>query len=174
MAGLIHIYCGDGKGKTTAAIGQAVRTAGRGRKVLAARFLKTDDSGEVGALSCIPGITVMPCDRVFGFVFRMSEAEKVEAARYFTARFRRACELAVSGGYDMLVLVEIMASCNYGMVAEVEVIEFLKTKPEEMEVILTGRDPSAELTELADYVTEMTLRKHPFTKGIPAREGIEY
>ena len=174
MAGLIHIYCGDGKGKTTAAIGQAVRAAGRGRKVLVARFLKTDDSGEVGILQSIPGITVMPCDRTFGFIFRMNEAEKAEAAQYFTERFRRAAAMAVEGGYDMLVMDEIMASCNYGMVPEENVIAFLKTKPEEMEVILTGRDPSEELTELSDYVTEMTMKKHPFTKGIPAREGIEY
>ncbi|MGN0157575.1 MAG: cob(I)yrinic acid a,c-diamide adenosyltransferase [Brotaphodocola sp.] len=174
MAGLIHIYCGDGKGKTSAAVGLAVRAAGRGRKVLVARFLKTDDSGEVEILKQIPGITVMPCDRTFGFIFRMKEEDKAEAAQYFTERFRRACAMAAEDGYDVLIIDEIMASCNYGMVPEAEVTAFLKTKPEEMEVVLTGRDPSDALLELADYVTEMKMQKHPFTRGIPAREGVEY
>ncbi len=174
MAGCVHIYCGDGKGKTSAAVGLAVRAAGRGLKVLVVRFLKTDDSGEVMVLQKIPGITVVPCDRTFGFVFRMNEAQKAEAAQYFTERFRGACEAAVKDGYDMLILDEMMASCNYGMVPEAEAVEFLKNRPEEMEVVLTGRDPSEKLCELADYVTEMKMEKHPFTKGVAAREGIEY
>lgn len=174
MKGLIHIYCGDGKGKTTAAIGQAVRAAGRGMRVLMVRFLKTDDSGEVEVLRQIPGITLLPCDRTFGFVFRMKEEEKKEAAAYFTERFRSVAAMAASGEYNMLILDEIMASCNYGMVPETEVAEFLKKRPENLEVILTGRGPSENLVELADYVTEMAMKKHPFTQGIPARKGIEY
>ena len=71
--GLIHIYCGDGKGKTTAAVGLAVRAAGRGKRVLISRFLKTEDSGEVKMLRLLPGVTVLPCERTFGFLFRMSE-----------------------------------------------------------------------------------------------------
>ncbi len=174
MAGCVHIYCGDGKGKTTAAMGLAVRAAGRGRKVLIVRFLKTDDSGEVAVLQAIPGITVVPCDRTFGFIFHMNEEQKKEAAQYFTERFRRAAEAALNDNYDMVIMDEIMASCNYGMVPEELVVEFLENRPEAMEVILTGRDPSGRLKELADYVTEMKMEKHPFTKGIAAREGIEY
>lgn len=174
MKGCIHIYCGDGKGKTSAAVGLAVRAAGRGRKVLIVRFLKTDDSGEVKVLQSIPGITVVPCDRTFGFVFRMSEEQKKEAADYFTERFRKAVQTAQAESYDMLIMDELMASCNYGMVPEAEVVEFLKNRPEEMEVVMTGRDPSDALIELADYVSEVQMKKHPFTKGIPAREGIEY
>lgn len=174
MSGLIHIYCGDGKGKTTAAIGQAVRAAGRGLRVLVVRFLKTDDSGEVEILKQIPGITVIPCERTFGFVFRMNEEEKKEAAVYFTEQFRSVAAMAASGAYDMLILDEIMASCNYNMVPETDLVEFLKNRPEHLEVILTGRGPSETLLGLADYVTEMTMKKHPFTQGIPARKGIEY
>lgn len=174
MTGCVHIYCGDGKGKTSAAIGLAVRAAGRGRKVLIVRFLKTDDSGEVAALKQIPGITVTPCDRTFGFVFRMNAEEKAEAAQYFAQRFEAACKEAEEGGYDVVIFDEIMASCNYGMVSEDAVATFLQEKPETMEVVLTGRDPSERLIALADYVSEMKLQKHPFTKGIPAREGIEY
>lgn len=174
MRGCIHIYCGDGKGKTSAAVGLAVRAAGRGRKVLVARFLKTEDSGEVPVLRHIPGITVIPCDRTFGFVFRMTPEEKAEAAEYYQERFLRACKKAVEGGYDVLILDEILASCNYGMVDEADVAEFLKNRPEKLEVILTGRDPSEQLLGLADYVSEIRMVRHPYTEGIPAREGIEY
>ncbi|WP_432626644.1 cob(I)yrinic acid a,c-diamide adenosyltransferase [Brotaphodocola sp.] len=174
MRGCVHIYCGDGKGKTSAAVGLAVRAAGRGRKVLVVRFLKTDNSGEVEVLKNIPGITVTPCDRTFGFVFRMNEEQKREAAEYFQKRFETAVREAVDGGFDMLVLDEIMASCNYGMVREEDVAEFLKNRPETMEVVLTGRDPSERLIALSDYVSEIKMIKHPYTKGIGAREGIEY
>lgn len=174
MRGCIHIYCGDGKGKTSAAVGLAVRAAGRGRKVLVARFLKTEDSGEVPVLRHIPGITVIPCDRTFGFVFRMTPEEKAEAAEYYQERFLRICKRAIEGGYDVLILDEILASCNYGMVDEADVSEFLKNRPEKLEVILTGRDPSEQLLGLADYVSEIRMVRHPYTEGIPAREGIEY
>lgn len=172
--GLIHIYCGDGKGKTSAAVGLAVRAAGRGFKVLVVRFLKTENSGEVGVLRSIPNITVTPCDRTFGFVFRMSEEEKVEAAQYYQKRFETAVKEAAIGNYDLLILDEILASCNYGMVQERSVLDFLQKKPAEMEVVLTGRNPSEKLIGLADYVSEICMRKHPYEKGIPARKGIEF
>lgn len=174
MRGCIHIYCGDGKGKTSAALGLAVRAAGRGKRVLLVRFLKTEDSGEVPVLRHIPGIVVTPCDKTFGFVFAMTPEEKAQAAVYFEGRFDRACEEAKQGGYDMLILDEILASCNYGMVPEEKLAEFLKNRPEKLEVVLTGRDPSERLVGLADYVSEIRMVKHPYTEGVPAREGIEY
>lgn len=172
--GLVHIYCGDGKGKTSAAVGLAVRAAGRGMKVLVVRFLKTEDSGEVEVLRSIPCITVTPCDRTFGFVFRMTEEQKQEAALYYQSRFEIAVQEAVKGQYDLLILDEILASCNYGMVKEQSVTKFLKNRPEKLEVVLTGRDPSDALMELADYVSEICMRKHPYQKGIQARKGIEF
>ena len=172
--GLVHIYCGDGKGKTSAAVGLAVRAAGRGMKVLVVRFLKTENSGEVEVLRSIPGITVTPCDRTFGFVFRMNEEQKAEAARYYQKRFETAVEEAVTGNYDLLILDEILASCNYGMVQEESVLEFLHTKPAGLEVVLTGRDPSEKMVEQADYVSEIHMVKHPYQKGISARKGIEF
>ncbi|MDD3253465.1 MAG: cob(I)yrinic acid a,c-diamide adenosyltransferase [Lachnospiraceae bacterium] len=174
MKGYIHIYCGDGKGKTTAAVGLAVRAAGRGKRVLIVRFLKTEDSGEVPMLRQIPGITVTPCDRIFGFVFRMTETEKAEAAVYFKQRFETACREAVEGGYDLLILDELMASCQYDMVPETAVVDFLKNRPENLEVVMTGRNPSDALVALADYVSEIRAVKHPFQEGAAAREGIEY
>ena len=174
MRGCVHIYCGDGKGKTSSAVGLAVRASGRGKKVLIVRFLKTEDSGEVEVLRKIPGITVTPCDRTFGFVFRMNEEQKREAGAYFQSRFETAVKTAVEDGVDLLVLDEILASCNYGMVREDDVAEFLRNRPAEMEVVLTGRDPSDRLIALADYVSEIKMVKHPYTQRIGAREGIEY
>lgn len=172
MKGCIHIYCGDGKGKTSAALGLAVRAAGRGRKVLIVRFLKTEDSGELPVLRNIPGISVVPCDRTFGFTFRMTEKEKEEATLYFTERLQAACDQAHL--YDVLILDELMASLSTGMVKEADVLSFLRHKPEHLEVVMTGRDPSEALLEEADYVSEIRMVKHPFAAGIPAREGIEY
>lgn len=172
--GCVHIYCGDGKGKTTAALGLAVRAAGRGRKVLIARFLKTDDSGEVAVLGRIPGICVIPCERSFGFFRQMSDREKQEAGEYYGRLFRQAWEQAVREECRVLVLDEIMAACNYRLVEEGELIEKLRTRPPWLEVVMTGREPSKELLVLADYVSEIRKRKHPYDRGLRAREGIEY
>lgn len=172
--GLIHIYCGDGKGKTTASLGLSIRAAGRGQNVLIVRFLKTDDTGELPSLACIPNIEVTPCDRSFGFTFQMDEQTKIEAKNYYRKRFEEACNKANSGEYDLLILDEIMSAYNYDMVEKENVIQFLINKPEDLEVVLTGRDPDKRLLDLADYVSEIRKVKHPFEQGIPARKGIEY
>lgn len=174
MTGCVHIYCGDGKGKTSAALGLAVRAAGRGQKVLLARFLKNEDSGELPVLRTIPDITVMPCERSFGFVFKMTAAEKQEAAAFYHQHFFSAIKRAQTDDYKVLILDEIMSACSNEMVSETEILNFLKKRPPGLEVVMTGRNPSAALLGAADYVTEMKLIKHPFEKGIPAREGIEY
>lgn len=167
--GLIHIYCGEGKGKTTAALGLAVRAAGRGKQVIIARFLKNNDSGEVFSLSLIPQITVIPCRKCFGFTFCMSREEKEEAAVYYREMFRQA--VALTG--DMLILDEIIGACNAGFVPKEEVVEFLNQKPSALEVVMTGRNPWNSLLELGDYITDMRSLRHPYQKGIPARMGIE-
>lgn len=178
MKGLVHIYCGDGKGKTTAAIGSAVRAAGRNKKVLIVRFLKTDDSGEVMALSFIPGITLLPCERSFGFTWEMSTAERAAAAGYYSEIFARAWSMASGqdGGkaFDMLVMDEALGACGLGFLDEEVLIRRIRHKPAGLEVILTGRGPSEQMQACADYITEMTMRRHPYEKGVPAREGIEY
>lgn len=178
MTGLVHIYCGDGKGKTTAAVGSAVRAAGRGKRVLIARFMKTDNSGEVTGLSYVPGITVLPCDQNFGFSWEMSAAQRTAAALYYGELFEMAWKMAAGqdgeDGYDMLVLDELIGACGLGFVNEMTVTGRLRGKPDSLEVILTGRGPSDELKACADYITEMTMERHPFEKGVPAREGIEF
>ena len=172
--GLVHIYCGDGKGKTSASTGLAVRAAGRGFRVVIARFLKNDDSGEVEILKSVPGITVLPCEKEFGFVFAMDEAAKREATEYYKELFRKAAAAVQEIHADLLVMDEIMAAMFYNMVPEQEVLQFLKTRPENLEVVMTGRDPSEAICEVADYITEMKMIRHPYEKGISARMGIEY
>ena len=167
MKGLIHIYCGDGKGKTTAAIGLAVRAAGRGKRVVIARFLKNDDSGEVGVLERVPGITLIPCRKSFGFTWNMTEKERQEAGAYYEALLEEAWELA-------LVLDEALGACSAGMIREERLLKLLDEKPEGLEVVLTGRSPSEELLARGDYVTRMEAVRHPYEKGIGARAGVEY
>ena len=173
-SGLLHIYCGDGKGKTTAAAGLAVRAAGRGMRVLIARFLKTEDSGEVRSLRQIPGIEVLPVEKDFGFFGTLGEAEKQEMQKMYDRLWRTLTEKAKSGTYDMLVIDEFMAAYRYGLIDHKEAVAFLKERPAGLEVVLTGRDPAKEILALADYISEIRCIRHPFERGIPAREGIEY
>ena len=172
MSGLIHIYCGDGKGKTTAALGLAVRCAGSGRRVLLLQFFKDGKSSEFAALARVPGVTVIPQTRSFGFSWTLSPAEKEEARDYCSALLEDA--FARAGDFDLLVLDEAVGACTSGMIGEVRLLALLEARPAELEVVLTGRGPSQALLDAAGYVTEMVKRKHPFDQGTPAREGIEF
>ena len=136
------------------------------------RFLKTEDSGEVPVLRNISGIEVMPCQKTFGFTFQMSREEKEEAGLYYTEQFQKAWKLAEDA--DLLILDEILGVCNGGLVDKELVNRFLKERPAELEVVLTGRNPWQEILDAADYITEMRAVRHPYEKGIGAREGIEY
>ena len=172
MAGLVHIYCGDGKGKTTACVGLAVRAAGAGKKVVFTQFFKDGSSSEVKILTQIPNIRTIHCKFYHGLYFRMDDAQKAKASEDYTKLFRDAVEAARDA--DLLVMDELVSTCNHGTVSEAEVIEFLRNKPEKLEVVMTGRDPSQALRDCADYITEMRKIKHPFDQGIPARKGIEF
>lgn len=172
--GLLHIYCGDGKGKSTAAAGLALRMAGCGGRVLFSRFLKTEHSGEVPLLRDVEGITVLPVPKSFGFFWNMTDEQKKEAARLYGEYWQQVEELCQSGSYDMLVVDEFMAAYKYGWIPNDRALSFLKNRPAHLEVVLTGRDPSKELLEMADYVSEIRKVKHPFDRGIASRKGIEY
>lgn len=172
MAGLIHIYCGDGKGKTTAAVGLTLRSAGAGNRVVFTQFFKDGSSSEISLLRQIPGISVLHADTVGGFWKRMTAEQQAQASRDYTELFHIACERAKN--MDLLVLDEVISACNHGAVPEEALLEFLQNKPENLEVVLTGRNPSEALLAQADYVTEMKKVKHPFDRGVLARKGIEY
>lgn len=174
MPGYVHIYCGNGKGKTTAAVGLSLRAAGRGKKVLIARFMKTDDSGEVEILKQIPGIEVIPCSRTFGFYNQMSEQQKKEAGEYYRELLELAFKRAGEECFDLLVLDEIMAACHYRFADDSRLITLIKQRCLELEVIMTGRNPSEGLILCADYLSEIRALRHPYDQGVAAREGIEY
>ena len=173
MFGLIHIYCGDGKGKTTAAVGLAVRCAGRGNKVLLVQFLKSRDSGELYSLAKLPDIEVMRGKESKKFTFPMNEEEKHALLIEHNKMFEQVLAKIKNGGYSLLILDEVIGALNAKVFEMPKLIEFLRHKPENLEVVLTGRNPAPELVEIADYVSEMRKVKHPMDKGIMAREGIE-
>ncbi len=173
MFGLIHIYCGDGKGKTTAAIGLAVRCAGRGNKVLLVQFLKSRDSGELYSLARLPDIEVMRGKESKKFTFQMNDEEKHALLLEHNKMFEQVLEKIKTGNYSLLILDEVIGAVNAKVFDLHKLTAFLRSKPENLEVVLTGRNPAPELLELADYVSEMRKIKHPMDKGIMAREGIE-
>ena len=173
MSGLIHIYCGDGKGKTTAAVGLAVRCAGRGNKVLLVQFLKSRDSGELYSLAKLPDIEVMRGKESKKFTFQMNEEEKHVLLIEHNKMFEQVLAKIKNGGYSLLILDEVIGALNAKVFEMPKLIEFLRHKPENLEVVLTGRNPAPELVEIADYVSEMRKVKHPMDRGIMAREGIE-
>ena len=173
MKGMIHIYEGNGKGKSTAAAGLAVRCAGCGYFVVYSQFLKDGTSGEIKILKEIDNIKVMICDTRFGFTFQMNEETKQKAEKAYQQLFLDVTKTAIKQRSRLLILDEVLDVINSGLLKENIVIDFLKGKPEELEVVLTGRNPSEALKELADYITRMEKVKHPFEQGIPARKGIE-
>ena len=173
MKGLIHIYCGDGKGKTTAAMGLTVRALGSGMKVVLTQFMKGDYSSELKILRGLPNLQLVFCEKNFGFVWNMTEEEKAEAKAAYTRQFETAIQLATECKADMLVMDEFMSCYEMQFVDNKKALEFLHNKPENLEVVLTGRNPGPELCELADYISEIKKIKHPYDKGINSRKGIE-
>lgn len=169
--GLIHIYTGDGKGKTTAAVGLAVRAAGSGLKVLFAQFLKGQATGETQPLKKL-GVTVFRSDAVTKFIPYMTKAELDECR---TAQHRIFDEAKAGiAQYDVIILDEVCSAVSTGMIDVKEVVSMMEQRPRGTEIVLTGRDAPNELVALADYVSDIKAVKHPFDRGITARQGIEY
>lgn len=171
---MVHIYYGDGKGKTTAAVGQLVRAAGRHCKCLFTQFLKSDDSGERRILETLAEVVLTPCPAAIKFSFQMNEQEKAEEAAACTKLFADAAAAGMSCYFDVLVLDEILGAIECGFLEQNLVLEFLKQKPEGLEVILTGRHAGEALLDAADYISHIAQQKHPYERGIAARKGIEY
>lgn len=169
---LVHIYCGDGKGKTTASVGLTVRAAGAGKKVMFTQFFKNGSSSEIAVLKNLPGVTLNICEKKHKLFFRMSEEEKEEAKQDYRLLFENAVR-AVESGVELLVMDEAVSACNHGMLEESAVIALLRNRGE-TEIVLTGREPSEALVHEADYVSEVKKIKHPFDQGIRARKGIEF
>ena len=172
---MIHLYCGDGKGKTTAAMGLALRMAGRGRDVLVVQFLKGSDSGERFALEALDHVTLLPLPERLKFVWTMTPAEKEAEAARCSYLLRKACDLLSARRFGLLVLDEACGAMSQGLLPLQEVLDCLTLcRSLDAEAVLTGRDPHPDLVGRCHYVTEMVKRKHPFDSGASAREGVEF
>lgn len=169
-----HIYYGDGKGKTSAAIGLAVRAAGSKMKVLFVQFLKTEFSGERHILSHTENVTLTFCPLELKFTFDMDDKEKAQAAKIFKGIFDNAVTTALTEKYDMVVLDEVFEAINAHMLSESEVYEFITNAPSSMEIVMTGHNPPQKFMDCADYITEFKKIKHPYDRGITGRIGIEF
>jgi cob(I)alamin adenosyltransferase len=171
--GMIHIYEGDGKGKTTAAVGLSIRATGAGKRVLFTQFLKDGTSNEIEVLKKIEGIEVFSCETNMGFVFQMSDEERKVAQDMYEQYFTNIKEKLKETSYDLLILDEILDACSTEMIQEESLKKFLQTKNHMLEVVLTGHQCSIQLEQMADYYSKITKIHHPYDKGITARDGIE-
>ena len=169
---MIHLYCGDGKGKTTAAMGLALRMAGRRKQVVIAQFLKGEDTGERRVLEQLPNVTLLPVPEQIKFSFQLTEEEREQEKRRYLELIGQARESARDPKCGLLVLDEVCAAVNTGLLPLDEVLRCLDGAA--CEVVLTGRDPAPELQARADYVTEMVKRRHPYDRGTAARLGVEW
>ena len=170
----LHLYMGDGKGKTTAAMGLAVRALGQGFSVMVAQFLKDGRSGELRALRQLPGAKVVEVAPIGKFVFRMTEAERAEARARQCAEAERLAALVAAEKPRLLVLDELALAMHMDMVSEASGWQLIEAGLACGEVAVTGRSAPESLIARADYVSEITKRKHPYDGGLQARRGIEY
>lgn len=167
--GLIIVHTGDGKGKTTAALGLAMRAFGAGLKVLILQFIKGKRrSGELTALEIL-GVEVRQLG--LGFITQENFSEQKKSAR---AAIELARTEILSNAWDLIILDEINYAVKFGLLDAEEILELIKIRPPQLHLVFTGRDALPELIDAADLVTEMKLIKHPFKQGIAAQSGIEF
>lgn len=171
--GLIHIYCGDGKGKTTAAVGQAVRAAGYGYRVLVYQFMKNNMSSERKILEQLEQVTCVSGPEQVKFSFQMTEEEKLICLKENEEKLCEIEKMIKEVHYDMIFLDEVIYAVRAGLLGEEKLLSFMSEKPKETELVLTGNAPTEQMVALADYVTELKKIKHPFDRGQTARDGIE-
>ncbi|MDH5375684.1 MAG: cob(I)yrinic acid a,c-diamide adenosyltransferase [Candidatus Bathyarchaeota archaeon] len=170
--GLVQVYTGDGKGKTSAAFGLALRAVGRGLKVYIIQFIKGGfDYGELYVVDRLPNLKLKAFGRGMFVTEKPPGKEDVELAQEALALSQ---EVVKSGEYDIVILDEISVALNLKLISLEKVLELIKDKPKHVELVLTGRSAPEEIIKAADLVTEMREVKHPFHKGYQARKGIEY
>lgn len=168
---MLHIYCGDGKGKTTAALGLAVRAAGAGLRVHIVQLMKGAPTSELAALAKIPEISVARCDRDYGFSWKMSDKDKSEISACHNKLLGEAFALIRSGNADMVILDEFNSAYANNLLDR-ETAEKLIWETT-AEIVLTGRNPDPKFLEKADYISEIQCVRHPYERGVAARKGIE-
>ena len=170
--GLVQIFTGDGKGKTSAALGAVIRALGQGLRIYIVFFMKGDyPYGERRILSELPNVTMVSFGSLEFVDPTNVKPEEIEQARQALAAAREAM---LSGSYDLVVLDEVNVAAAWKLIELDEVVKLIVDKPQNVELILTGRKADTKLIQLADLVTEMLKIKHPYDKGITSRRGIEY
>ena len=170
MKGYVQVYTGDGKGKTTAALGLALRAAGAGLKVYVAQFVKGMKYSELNILDKLSdSILLKQYGRSF-FINRNPDEKDIRAAREGLEEVR---EIMCSGKYQVIILDEATIATHYNLFSVDELIDFIRAKPEDVELVITGRMADPRVIEAADLVTEMKEVKHYYQNGVKARDGIE-
>lgn len=170
--GYIHIYTGNGKGKTTAALGLALRAAGYGIRTYIGQFIKSQPYGEIEAAKRLGSLITIEQFGRKGFIHVTENPDAEDIARAQRG-LERSLKMMLSGRYQIIILDEINVAIYFGLIKEKEVLDFISQKPEQVELILTGRYAPASVIRRADLVTEMKEKKHYYQKGIKARKGIE-
>ena len=170
MKGKVHVYTGDGKGKTTAALGLSIRAAGAGLRVFMAQFIKADEYSEIKALKRFSDLITVEQFGLGGFIGGNPSAGDIEAAQKGVARVK---DIISSGRYDVVVLDEANVAVKYKLFSEQDLLDIIDAKSKNLELVITGRGASAKIIEKADLVTEMKAVKHYFRNGVEARVGIE-
>lgn len=170
--GLVQVYTGNGKGKTSAAFGLALRAIGRGLKVYIIQFIKGGfDYGELYMIDKLPNLTLKAFGRGKFVTAKPPEKEDIKLAE---EALQLSEKVVTSGEYDVVILDEVSVALNLKLISLDDVLELIRAKPKHVELVLTGRSAPNEIIEVADLVTEMREIKHPFSKGFPARKGIEH
>ena len=172
---MIHLYSGDGKGKTSIATGMAVRAAGAGRSVTLARFMKGGESAELAPLKKL-GVRVIEAEKKFPFFSQMTEAEKAEITTCHNRILAEVINVIHSPAEkgQLIIFDEITYPVSFGLIDIEKLKALLANISEQVELVMTGRDPADFLVEAADYHSELVKKRHPYDDGISARYGIEY
>jgi cob(I)alamin adenosyltransferase len=170
--GIVQVYTGNGKGKTTAAVGLGLRAVGHGMKVFMLQFMKGDPNyGELLVLKSIPGFDYLQSG-LPTFVVKGEPSE--EDLRLARQGLKKARELLAEGKYHVVILDEINCAVDYGLLSVEDVVSLIEMKPPNVELVLTGRRAPKEIMDMADLVSEVREVKHPYGRGLEGREGIEY
>jgi len=172
--GMIHVYIGDGKGKTTAAMGLGIRAAGSGSKVHLTQFLKDGNSNELKCLRLLENFSLSDAPKSLPFCFQMTDDEKKRYKEYAATLFNEAKQLVKRGEVQLVILDEVLDAVLLNIISENDLICLLNERADDVEIVLTGRQASDRILEIADYVSKMQKEKHPYDKGVMAREGIEW
>jgi len=175
LKGFVQVYTGDGKGKTTAAVGLAVRAVGDGYKVIMVQLLKGNSTGELNSAKLMePNFVIRRFEKPRGFFWTLTVEEKLELKKEIGEAYEFCKSTLKEQGCDILILDEVLGALSNKLISEEQVKALITLKPDNMELILTGRNAPQSIIDMADLVTEMKQVKHYFNNGIIGREGIEY